>query len=77
MSTQNAHTSIPALIVASEAAARLGVGIKRFKTAVAAGQMGGMWLVELGDETYVHRAYLDAFIAGKPAPKTPADLFSE
>ena len=60
--------SVPALIAAGDAADVLGLGIKRFKTAVDEGQIGGCWLIEIGAETYVHRDRLDAFIAADAPP---------
>jgi hypothetical protein len=68
---------VPALIAAGDAADLLGIGIKRFKAAVEAGQIGGCWLVEIGSASYVYRARLEAFMAGKPAPESSSDLFAE
>lgn len=65
----------PALIAAGDAANLLGIGVKRLKAAVEAGQIGGCWLIEIGSESYVHRAYLDEFINTKPA--SGADLFGK
>lgn len=64
---------IPALTPVNKAAERLGVNVRGFKTAVNEGRIGGCWLVEIGGEDYVHTAYLEHFIAGKPEPATPAE----
>ncbi|MEB0056491.1 hypothetical protein [Variovorax sp. LG9.2] len=65
MSTSITPQGPSALIPVDAAAAILGVGVKRFKNAVDAKQMGRMWLMQIGNTTYVHRHHLDAFVAGK------------
>ncbi|MEJ8821441.1 hypothetical protein WKW80_05235 [Variovorax humicola] len=71
----HSNPNAPALITAAAAADRLGLGVKRFKAAVTAGELGGLWLVEIGSECYVHSRLLEHFICGEPAPASPADLF--
>ena len=70
MTTSDSPPRPSALIPADDAAAVLGIGVKRFKNAVDAKQMGRMWLMQIGNTTYVHRHHLEAFVAGRPDTDT-------
>lgn len=65
MSTSITPQGPSALIPVDAAAAILGIGVKRFKNAVEAKQLGRIWLMQIGNTTYVHRHHLEVFVAGK------------
>ena len=68
MNTPHALDPPRALIPVDAAAAALGIGVKRFKTAVDAKQMGLMRLMQIGNTCYVRRGHLDTFVAGTVDP---------
>lgn len=65
------YLPIPALIDIAAAAKRLGVSTKRFRAAVAAGQVGQCRLIQLLGTHYVHTAFLNEFLAVKPTEHDP------
>jgi len=58
--------TFPALTTVRQAAERLGVGVRGFKTAVIEGRIGACEIVEVGGELYVRTGDLDAFIHRRP-----------
>ena len=55
-----------ALMTLAEAASALGLSAKRMSAAVASGQIK-LYVLPIGDKTFVRRAELDRFMRGNPS----------